>query len=158
VIDNTYDLWSGVYSYTQSPELPTPGYFVGGTPSMIPSYNERLRMHYQRFSPSNTWTLLARQPTYRLALYGVIVLSLTWTLLHFFSPLESGLPLPWSGFDPPPPKWPVHYSPIEDVPVHVWENRAQQVKRAFTHAYSGYRDYAAPHDELLPKTNGSADK
>ncbi|EKM81658.1 hypothetical protein AGABI1DRAFT_54540 [Agaricus bisporus var. burnettii JB137-S8] len=124
---------------------------------MVPSYNERLRMHYQRFSPSNTWTLLARQPTYRLALYCVILLSVTWTLLRFFSASDSKPSLPWPSFDPPPPEWPAHYSPVEDVPTPVWESRAQQVKYAFRHAYGGYREFAAPHDELLPKSNTSTD-
>ncbi|KZT25222.1 glycoside hydrolase family 47 protein [Neolentinus lepideus HHB14362 ss-1] len=39
----------------------------------------------------------------------------------------------------------------------VWEMRAEQVKQAFVHAYHGYEQYAAPHDELLPMTAGMID-
>jgi hypothetical protein len=40
----------------------------------------------------------------------------------------------------------------------IWIERAVQVKEAFRHAYHGYEQYAFPHDELLPVSNGSIDK
>lgn len=40
----------------------------------------------------------------------------------------------------------------------VWDQRAEQVKRAFAHAYHGYEKYAAPHDELSPLTYGFSDQ
>ena len=40
----------------------------------------------------------------------------------------------------------------------VWKARAEQVKQAFVRGYSAYYKLAFPHDELLPKTNGVADK
>ncbi|EPQ56632.1 glycoside hydrolase family 47 protein [Gloeophyllum trabeum ATCC 11539] len=43
------------------------------------------------------------------------------------------------------------------TPPAVWEARAEQVKQAFVHAYHGYEEHAAPHDELLPATAGSVD-
>src|SRR6266478_5268401 len=39
--------------------------------------------------------------------------------------------------------------PNEHLPSDIWENRAEQVKQAFLHAYHGYETYAAPFDELL---------
>ena len=44
------------------------------------------------------------------------------------------------------------------VTEKVWAIRAEQVKEAFRHAYHGYEQYAFPHDELLPLSNGSVDK
>lgn len=51
----------------------------------------------------------------------------------------------------PPPTAP----PTGDT---VWKARADQVKDAFVRGYSAYYELAFPHDELLPKTNGTGDK
>jgi hypothetical protein len=40
----------------------------------------------------------------------------------------------------------------------LWSSRADQVKVAFQHTYSGYERLAFPHDELLPLSNGRDDK
>ncbi|KAF8217039.1 glycoside hydrolase family 47 protein [Mycena galopus ATCC 62051] len=39
----------------------------------------------------------------------------------------------------------------------VWDQRAEQVKSAFRHAYHGYEQVAAPHDELSPLSSGFSD-
>ncbi|KAJ6480867.1 glycoside hydrolase family 47 protein [Mycena sanguinolenta] len=39
----------------------------------------------------------------------------------------------------------------------VWSQRAELVKAAFRHAYGGYEQIAAPHDELSPLTGGVSD-
>ncbi|KAJ6620664.1 glycoside hydrolase family 47 protein [Mycena sp. CBHHK59/15] len=44
-----------------------------------------------------------------------------------------------------------------NTPKKVWDQRAEQVKRAFIHAYRGYEQYAAPHDELTPISSGFSD-
>ncbi|KAJ7175888.1 glycoside hydrolase family 47 protein [Mycena filopes] len=44
-----------------------------------------------------------------------------------------------------------------DTPPEVWNQRAQDVKHAFLHAYRAYEKYAAPHDELSPVSNGFKD-
>jgi mannosyl-oligosaccharide alpha-1,2-mannosidase len=36
-------------------------------------------------------------------------------------------------------------------------DRADAVREAFRHAWSGYRQYAFPHDELRPVSNGFGD-
>ncbi|TFY73008.1 hypothetical protein EWM64_g11004, partial [Hericium alpestre] len=41
--------------------------------------------------------------------------------------------------------------------MDVWPARAEAVRNAFMHAYSGYLEHAADHDELLPLSNGSVD-
>ncbi|KAJ7645912.1 glycoside hydrolase family 47 protein, partial [Mycena polygramma] len=38
-----------------------------------------------------------------------------------------------------------------------WSQRAAQVKSAFVHAYHGYEQYAAPHDELTPLSSSASD-
>ncbi|RDB23578.1 Mannosyl-oligosaccharide 1,2-alpha-mannosidase MNS3 [Hypsizygus marmoreus] len=45
-----------------------------------------------------------------------------------------------------------------DLPSHVWEQSAAQVRQAYLHAYHGYERFAAPHDELRPLTNAYSDK
>lgn len=45
------------------------------------------------------------------------------------------------------------HSEEDVVSSEVWNSRAEQVKQAFRHAYSGYARYAAPEDELTPLTN-----
>ena len=47
---------------------------------------------------------------------------------------------------------------FEEVPVHVWESRAEDVKDAFLHAYHGYEKYAASFDELLPVSASGVNK
>ncbi|KAF9446193.1 glycoside hydrolase family 47 protein [Macrolepiota fuliginosa MF-IS2] len=111
-------------------------------------------MHYRRFTPSYTWAFLSKQPVYRLILYAAIVLLGLWVLLHSIGLSSSGLDLSSSWPHIGKPRYPVHYSPIVDVPDHVWENRAEQVKYAFLHAYGAYDEYAAPYDEVLPVSGG----
>lgn len=50
-----------------------------------------------------------------------------------------------------------HEHPPNATPEE-WRARAEQVKQAFLHAYHGYEQYAAPHDELKSLTNRSIDK
>ncbi|KAL2823396.1 mannosyl-oligosaccharide alpha-1,2-mannosidase 1B [Aspergillus cavernicola] len=42
-------------------------------------------------------------------------------------------------------------------PVERSDSRADAIKEAFSHAWDGYYEYAFPHDELLPISNGYAD-
>ncbi|KAI0076610.1 seven-hairpin glycosidase [Panus rudis PR-1116 ss-1] len=45
-----------------------------------------------------------------------------------------------------------------DRPVNAtWDARAEEVKKAFMHAYEGYKQHALPHDELLPVSNRFVD-
>lgn len=43
-------------------------------------------------------------------------------------------------------------------PSTEWSLRADQVRNAYLHAWTGYLKLAAPSDELLPVSNGKADK
>jgi hypothetical protein len=56
-------------------------------------------------------------------------------------------------------------SAIRPVPVHrplegpdVWAARAEEVKTAFRHAYTGYQKHASNHDELRPVSGGHHDR
>lgn len=49
--------------------------------------------------------------------------------------------------------WGVQLPPLEG-PIENWNSKADEVKEAFAHAYSGYETYAFPADELLPLTKG----
>ena len=40
----------------------------------------------------------------------------------------------------------------------LWRSRASEVREAYRSSYSVYKQYASPHDELLPVSNGSQDK
>ncbi|KAF7330402.1 alpha-1,2-Mannosidase [Mycena venus] len=44
-----------------------------------------------------------------------------------------------------------------NTPPKVWNQRAEHVKTAFLHAYRGYEQIAAPHDELTPLSSGFSD-
>ena len=46
----------------------------------------------------------------------------------------------------------------DERPEVDWSEMAEMVKDAFRHAYGGYEQFASPHDELLPLSNGSVDK
>lgn len=44
------------------------------------------------------------------------------------------------------------------IPLDTWSTRAEHVKDAYRHAWSGYFSLASPADELLPLTGGSVNK
>jgi len=81
-------------------------------------------------------------------LYATIVLLTLWALFYSTSPSGGArLLTPWHTSQL---QYPIHYSPLVDVPMFVWEDRAKQVKYAFRDAYGAYDAYAAPYDELQP--------
>jgi len=49
------------------------------------------------------------------------------------------------------------FAPHEDVPFEVWEQRAEEVKKAFLHGFHGYEAHAVGHDELLPISGSHKD-
>ncbi|EGN96700.1 glycoside hydrolase family 47 protein [Serpula lacrymans var. lacrymans S7.3] len=50
---------------------------------------------------------------------------------------------------------PPHLRPHLPWPPTLWSTRAEEVRDAFLHAYSGYQEFAVPHDELLPVSGGN---
>ena len=57
---------------------------------------------------------------------------------------------------PPPP---IRFPPKPTSQPHsLWNARAEEVKQAFVHAYTGYRKYAMGYDELKPKSNEPRNK
>ena len=78
-----------------------------------------------------------------------------WVLLPFPGPLPGRRPHPGFRSHGRPPRTRPYPPPH---PHTIWQQRAEQVKDAFLHAYDGYLKYAALHDELLPVSNAAVDK
>lgn len=105
---------------------------------------------------------VARAPSYVTAALSVgVFVCIIWIfappgLLHGFRP--------GPGPGPPPPqkwKWPPlmdDHSPKPKLSGVDWDGRAEDVKKAFLHAYHGYEQYAMPSDELRPVSNGAINK
>lgn len=81
-----------------------------------------------------------------------------WVLFPFLGPPPQGRMHQRGrhGHRPPPPPRLRPYPPPHAQTI--WQSRAEEVKGAFVHAYSGYLRYAALHDELLPVSNTAVDK
>ncbi|CAA7263605.1 unnamed protein product [Cyclocybe aegerita] len=99
----------------------------------------------------------------RWALLGVTVVALLW----FGGPLISDMVYGPPEFDyiPPPPRPPggphVRPPPPPSRPPPeqaLWDGRADEVREAFRHAWTGYKEKAFPHDELASVSGGSTDK
>ncbi|KAJ7097275.1 glycoside hydrolase family 47 protein [Mycena belliarum] len=98
-------------------------------------------LRFQHPQASRVWQILCHRPY----LYtGALLIAL-------FVLLRNGSPHKYLSFEGDKHVLPT-YTPLE-----VWDERAVQVKRAFIHAYHGYEQYAAPHDELAPLSSGFGD-
>ncbi|KAI0083757.1 seven-hairpin glycosidase [Irpex rosettiformis] len=102
----------------------------------------------------------------RRLIFGILAFTFLFTLYHI-SPLSNG------DFGRPVSIWPVHVHPPPrphrpyppprpenpgwNSEAINWPGRAEEVKRAFLHAYHGYEEYAAPKDELHPISNDGVD-
>ncbi|TFY60511.1 hypothetical protein EVJ58_g5099 [Rhodofomes roseus] len=93
------------------------------------------------------------RPLSRLLPYTVGAIFL-WGLLYLAWPFFDHLP-PL----PPPPHAPLRQHP--HFPPHgssrKWGARADAVRHAFLHAYTGYQEHAGQGDELKPVSEGSVD-
>ena len=56
------------------------------------------------------------------------------------------------------PHTPVPQNPHKPLKSHPTSSRADQVRQAFLHAYSGYQKQALLYDELLPVDGGKVNK
>ena len=79
--------------------------------------------------------------------WGVVLTLLALLLLRYLFGKGAG----------PPLHVPFSPHPLPDEQA-LWSQRASRVKSAFVDAYSAYEAAAAPHDELLPLSNGKVDK
>ncbi|QRW25887.1 glycoside hydrolase family 47 protein [Rhizoctonia solani] len=71
-------------------------------------------------------------------------------------PIWLATPSTWDpDFDPPPPPPHEAGAPVKPPVDTVMADRAEAVRNAFRHAYSGYTNAAWNYDELLPTSNGS---
>lgn len=99
----------------------------------------------------------ARRSVRWIAVSGIFAVSI-WILGSFFVHRGPRLPpvsVGWTELEnAPPPQVTVHKPP----PSSIWDARANQVKEAYLHAFSGYQKHAAPYDELLPISGGRVNK
>lgn len=94
------------------------------------------------------------KPLTRLLPYTAAAILL-WVILYLTYPSFDRHPPP-----PPPPYTPFRqngrfppHGPGREVTV-----RADAVRHAFLHAYTGYKEYAGNNDELKPLSNGAVNK
>jgi mannosyl-oligosaccharide alpha-1,2-mannosidase len=74
-------------------------------------------------------------------------------------PFGSAPPSTWDpDFDAPPPPPHEPGMPVKPSGDPVMAERAEAVRKAFRHAYTGYTNVAWNRDELLPTSNGSTNK
>lgn len=104
--------------------------------------SRRFTMPYRGY----TWHKIRHRQPFRTSIF--IALSL-FTVYFLFAGISSRRPSVSVPFVP---------DQLEDVPLEVWTERAQEVKHAFVHAWNGYEKYAAPNDELKPLSRGKIDK
>ncbi|EKM55139.1 glycoside hydrolase family 47 protein [Phanerochaete carnosa HHB-10118-sp] len=68
----------------------------------------------------------------------------------------SNLPPPATVITDPPP-FPKLPTPEDSGDLALWRQRAEQVKEAFVRSYEVYEEFAYPHDELRPVSDGIRD-
>lgn len=121
---------------------------AGGTVTMLPTHTTNSRTFNTHPTARVSLKSYIGRPLLR---YIPVVLGCVVTL-WLFGPVFLGIlpPGPPGLFRPPPPRPP--------PPPTIWTVRAEAVRSAFVHAYSGYEKHAFPADELLPVTGGKIDK
>lgn len=93
------------------------------------------------------------QITHRHIIFGIVSLAFIVTLYNFFPAFSHEYHEdPFTGTVPLQPAKPQPTSTAPEDFVH-WASRAEEVKKAFQHAYHGYETYAAPMDNLRPLSN-----
>ena len=94
---------------------------------------------------SRIWHSSRHRPLLRNSFYGVVLLIALYTLYHVVPRNTTDF---FSDF----------LNAEADVSPELWNERAEQVKQAFVHAYHGYERYASPNDELKPISHGKINK
>lgn len=151
--------------------------------TMLPSYNDNsVQRSLSRLAGKES--LLGRRPFIRwialsCIILGVFIFFVQPFSIPTFNPLDdSGVydlpPPPPTGPPPPhaaphggpppprPPPRPDHL-PLPKPPPHgelaaVWDDRKEQVKQTFLHAWNGYMTKAFPNDEVLPLSGRTSNK
>ncbi|CCM04166.1 uncharacterized protein FIBRA_06328 [Fibroporia radiculosa] len=88
-----------------------------------------------------------RRPRARLLPFGLGAGLFLWVVLYFS----------WPALDHPLRPPPFLGGSLPSHTSKKWGGRADAVRRAFRHAYAGYKEYAGDSDELLPLTDGQVD-
>lgn len=129
------------------------------------SHHHSIRLNVDSVAHSRPWfPVMFTRPLYRVLLPLVAFLVVLWLFVYplrdphpivplhlpYQSHLENNLPHQYRPPRPyPPPPRPANVQ---------WENRAQKVKDAFLHAWTGYQTHAAGWDELTPVDGGKVNK
>lgn len=145
---------------------------------MLPTHRSRRPLPAQSSvsgSLFQTTILFFSRPSYRWLLYCLAFATSLWFLApyllhldghrpppghghgHMTRPNDGGRHPPMPGMFPHPPVY-IPPPPPYKGPSTIWSTRADQVKDAYLHAWSGYQRLAAPADELLPVSGGKVDK
>lgn len=117
---------------------------------------------------SRTLAVLApRRGAFRYVALVVGAMLFCAALYHTLNPsyLTRSFPRPPHSLPEKPPDakdrhnpWDRHGDNRSTTTPEEWRSRTERVKQAFLHAYHGYEQHAAPHDELKSLTNRSMDK
>lgn len=136
----------------------------GSPNAMLPTY---IRRPSRETSSTATTPVYSLKPFMGRPLLRWIPLVLgflvsLWVFGPFIMDLGQPLPLPLHK-DPLKPPHPPHpppapHHPFPPGPPTVWSTRADRVRDAFVHAYSGYHQHAYPYDELLPVEGSKVNK
>ncbi|TFK39934.1 seven-hairpin glycosidase [Crucibulum laeve] len=96
--------------------------------------------------PLFRWILLIIGAMFGLWIFAPLLFGGGYRLHRHHRPyIPDGIAFPPPPHRPPPP-------PHHEGPPTVWSERADRVRDAFVHAWSGYSKYAAGYDELMPVT------
>ncbi|KAF8066473.1 glycoside hydrolase [Lyophyllum atratum] len=109
--------------------------------------------------PPSTPRHLGRIPFRRISGRWIAFLCLfaTVTLFWLAAPLSYHLPLPHGlGPGPTDPEPPSRPGTGQDATI--WDERKDEVRRAYLHALVGYKQHAFPADELLALSGGKSNK
>jgi mannosyl-oligosaccharide alpha-1,2-mannosidase len=146
---------------------------------MLPSYNDNA-VQRSLSKLAGKESLLGRRPMVRWIVLGCVILGV---FVFFAQPFSiptfdpSDVDGPWAppppgppppaphgaphGGPPPPPR-PGHLPPPRPPPhgglSPVWDERKEEVRQTYLHAWNGYLTKAFPNDEVLPLSGRTSNK
>ena len=125
------------------------------------------------FTKAGIFSIFTERPSFlqsKVLIRWIVLACVAIAFIWFEGPrLADSLGLGSSRFDypplPPNPALAPHLEdPLNPLPQptkqeqYVWDSRKNEVRKAFKHAWSGYKKFAYPNDELMSITGGSSNK
>lgn len=126
---------------------------------MLPTHRPQIALEHLFKLTSKSSCGLNRFAVRWITLAGLFGIGF-WFFIPFVRNVSWGSP----EFDFYPPSLPPHIRPLSGpIPLTLeeqqkWDQRKNEVKESFKHAWNGYRDRAFPSDELLPLSGGKTNK